>query len=124
MTDSNNNENISNEKLVRETWVEVPIKLAGRWWLFTPPDSYNLIYSTREEAISAAAAFTRERLAQIQQVEEEIGWIEKTLALANDCLETSALASELTQLDICVAINNRILIAEKQRLAQLKKGMK
>jgi hypothetical protein len=57
---------------------------------------------------SAAAEFTRERLEQVRQVEEEIAWLTDGMAVSGD--------EE--------PIGDRILARLKEALAALKKGMK
>jgi hypothetical protein len=81
----------------------------------------------KKDMIEAAAEFTRNRLEQIRQVEEEILWIKRTIKLANQSLRMGGFEvsdSAKTELFDCLAINERILAREQAALAELKRGMK
>ena len=110
------------ERLVRETWEDIKISKVGL------PDNDYEVYNdgppieegdlflhafgkTREEAIRAAAEFTRERLEEIRQVEEEIKLIKTVLDIDWVRLEWLADAE-------------RILVREQAALTELRRGMR
>jgi hypothetical protein len=130
---------MANEQFVREHWSEP--------WLADSHDGkhYGIVlataslavwskdrsgwaeFGTPEQAWSAAAAFTRERLEQIRQVEEEITQVGHALGkeIAQKREDEGAGYDVLASDDEDhVVIWNRILAREQAALAELKKGMR
>jgi hypothetical protein len=106
------------EQFVREMWVDCCVEdhstCCGP---FEPirvrmTDSMSRWAATAEQAWSAAAVFTRERLEQIRQVEEEIEWLN-----SNEC----AIHTQLRRKE---KLRLRILAREQAALTELKKGMR
>ena len=109
------------EQFVREKWEEVreqvqacvheaPVNQHGFVFVRCGEDEEMIGSGTYRERWAAAAEFTRNRLEQIRQVEEEIEEIRGPLCRDQACVR-------------CV-IHTRILAREQAALADLRRGMK
>jgi hypothetical protein len=106
---------MTDEQFVREQWESVnwgASNLSRTQYVvivYDDKDGIAFASKTQAEAWSAAAEFTRERLEQIRQVEEEI-----------TCLDVDVRRSE----PFIRPIYERILASRKAALTELKKGMR
>jgi hypothetical protein len=112
------------EQFVREMWVDCCVEdhstCCGP---FEPirvrmTDSMSRWAATAEQAWSAAAEFTRERLEQIRQVEEEVSVITHEYKKATVCGVFMGAATGKA------LIWQRVLAREHAALTELKKGMR
>jgi len=103
------------EKFVREHFDGVWLRGArksGCWVQWGEASLGRLVFS-EAEAWSAAAAFTRQRLEEIRQVEEEI----ENIRSSSEGLQENGEYYRMRVFD-------RILAREQAALAELKRGMK
>jgi len=102
---------MTDEEYVRSKWRNCATKRDehNRWLMFTNNAMYRAVFADSLEKLWAAAAeFTRERLEQIRQLEEEIAWLSDGIDVTGDD----------------EPIGERILAREQAALADLKRGMK
>jgi hypothetical protein len=131
---------MANEQFVREHWSEP--------WLADSHDGkhYGIVlataslavwskdrsgwaeFGTPEQAWSAAAAFTRERLEQIRQVEQEVGKVDyeqnEAFMLIRDVPPKWVHPEMIVMWVRSLCATSRILAREQAALTELKKGMR
>lgn len=104
------------EEFVREHWEHVDTHKADEHsepWIFFTSNALYMAFraENRAELFAKGADFTRKRLDQIRQVEQEIMWV-KGNGHMGEC-----------EFDCCKT-RNRIIAREQAVLAELKRGMK
>jgi hypothetical protein len=110
---------MSDEEYVRGVWEEANAGddaagvLAGPYWVCIYDRKRWFYGHTEADAWSAAAEFTRNRLEQIKQVEEEIRLLQSMVIL---------LRSE--PMDATAPVYRRTIARLEAALAELRKGMK
>jgi hypothetical protein len=108
---------MSDEEFVRSVWRKVHVTKQRNhrpyWVHSTTTYLGNGPFGTESEMWSAAAAFTRERLESVRQVEEEIEWIQ-------DCIDMSGIVHP----ERGIPEQRRILARLESIRADLKRGMK
>jgi hypothetical protein len=127
------------EQFVREHWEQVTYSdtavgvLAGPHYVIiggypNGPQKFAAYRHTPEEAWSAAAEFTRERLEQIRQVEQEVGKVDyeqnEAFMLIRDVPPKSVHLEMIVMWVRSLCATSRILAREQAALAELKKGMR
>lgn len=128
------------EKFVREQWADVALwdrqMLYGnkeQFWeveLVIAPGSFSRhCKPTQAEAWSAAAEFTRTRLQQIRDVEEEIAWLGKNLprpprARPGESMSEALRSERVAAYERDKPTAVRVLDREQAALAELKRGLR
>ena len=129
------------EKFVREHWDRVRLDrdFGFHLWLGSSRGAPYLFSRDQDDvtvAWSEAAEFTRQRLEEIRQVEEEIGFLEslapdltaETFGRANLWVDSDGdeafAPSWVKDCAVDQCRRNRILAREQAALSELKKGMK
>jgi hypothetical protein len=107
---------MSDEEFVTGQWLWCEVRLAltcegyeEGTWLARFSSQRSIAAETESEAWTAAAEFTRGRLEQIRQVEEDIAYLLNIMGRAKE-----------TAPDHCV---HRVLAREQDALTELKRGM-
>ena len=124
----------ADEKLVMDTWDSPRFDWSyqhgdpskPKYWLFYIGDWLVISgYDTREQIEASAAEFTRDRLEEIRQVEEEIRLLEGYNKSNKSCSENSfaELRSREQHATSFITVR-RTIVRLHAALAELKKGMK
>lgn len=120
---------MSDEEFVRQNWIDMEhgsVKGQSGFYIWAGPTLSRIAEkATASKAWAAAAEFTRERLEQIRQIEEEIEYLNTQIAVSDYRLKqnlndpyAAAWWSKRA------GVEKSILAREQDALTELKRGMR